>query len=170
MGFIYRNTKDLRNHMCLKNLYCSLVTSNLEFGSLIWSNNYSTYINDLNNIQYTFLKIIAYVSHCSISRDSFHLVQGSIDLKSLSIRRNLMDIIFVYDISNNYINCPEILNVIGFRIPIRNTCNSDLFYIPKFKTNCGNNFFFSRALLNSNKIFAVLDFLFYLAIILKHKA
>lgn len=139
-------------------MYNSLVRSILEFGSLVWSNNYSTYLNDLNNVQYKFLKRIAYVTHCAISRDSFLLVQDSIGLVSLTIRRDLIDIMYVYDMLNNYINCPAILNLIGFRIPSRNTRNSDLFFIPKFKTNCGNNSFFVRALLKANKIPSDLDF------------
>lgn len=50
LGFINRN------HLYLKNLISellelnSLVKLNLEFVSLIWSNNYSTYLSDLNNI------------------------------------------------------------------------------------------------------------------------
>jgi len=48
LDFINRNTKDLRNHFCLNNLGIYFkVRFNLEFGSLIWSNNYSTYLNDL---------------------------------------------------------------------------------------------------------------------------
>jgi len=83
LGFINRNTKDFKNPMCLKNLYTSLVRSNLEFGSLIWFNNYSTYSNELKNIQYKFLKRVAYTTHCIISRDSFLLVQNSIGILTL---------------------------------------------------------------------------------------
>jgi hypothetical protein len=100
LGFINRNTKDIRNPLCLKSLYFSLVKSNLECGSLIWSNHYSTYINNVNNIQFKFLKKIAYLIHGQISRDSFHLVQDSINIDSLQIRRNILDIMFIYDILN----------------------------------------------------------------------
>lgn len=37
LGFINRNTKGFRNPLCLKTLYTSLVRSNLDFGSVIWS-------------------------------------------------------------------------------------------------------------------------------------
>jgi hypothetical protein len=50
-----------------------------------------------------------------------------------------MDIILIYDILNDFIICADILNLIGFRIPNRNTRNLDLFYIPKFNTNSGKN-------------------------------
>jgi len=44
LGFINRNTQQFKNVLCLKNVYCSLVRSSLEFGSFIWSQNLSTYI------------------------------------------------------------------------------------------------------------------------------
>lgn len=57
LGFINRNTKEFINLLCLKNLFCSLVRSNHEYGSLIWYNHCSTYINnDFNSMQYKFLK------------------------------------------------------------------------------------------------------------------
>jgi hypothetical protein len=104
------------------------------------------------------LKRIAYVTHCTISKDTLHLVQDSIGLDFLSIRRDLKDVMFVYDIFNKIIDYLEMLSLIGFRLFIKKTRNSDLFYIPKFKTNYGKNSFFTRALLNANKISTVLDF------------
>ena len=65
---------------------------------------------------------------------------------------------FVYDILNNNINCPAILNLIGFRIPSRYTRNNDLFHTSNFNTNSGKNSFFSRAIINANRISIVLDF------------
>jgi hypothetical protein len=71
---------------------------------------------------------------------------------------DLIDIMFVYDILNNNVNCPAILNLIGFRIPSRYTRNSNLFHVPNFNTNSGKNSFFSRAVFNANRISTVLDF------------
>lgn len=45
----------------------SLVRSNLEFGLLIWSSNYSKYINELNNVEQKFLKKISYISNIYIN-------------------------------------------------------------------------------------------------------
>lgn len=39
LGFILRNTREFKNTQVLKTLYCSLVRSNFEFGSLIWNQN-----------------------------------------------------------------------------------------------------------------------------------
>lgn len=92
-----------------------------------------------------------------------------IGIDSLSIRRDFIDIMFTYDISNSYINFPAIFNLIGFRILSRNAWISDLFHISKFNTNCGKNSFFTRALFNANTISTVLDFLFYFVEFLKLK-
>lgn len=43
LGFVSRNTQNFKNIICLKTLYYSLVRSSLEFGSLVWSQNLSTY-------------------------------------------------------------------------------------------------------------------------------
>lgn len=41
-GLINRNTKDFRNSICLKTSITPLVSSNLDFSSVIWFSNYST--------------------------------------------------------------------------------------------------------------------------------
>lgn len=152
LGFINRNTKDFKNPLCLKTLYTSLVRSNLDFGSVIWSCKYLTYINDLDNVQYKFLKRISYLSNIPLSRDSLHLTQDYIGLVSLSLRRKLTDIMFVYDLINYNIVCPELLSEISFRIPYLITRNSHLFLVPHYKTNSGTNSIFPRALILANKI------------------
>ncbi|KAL4104570.1 hypothetical protein QTP88_019865 [Uroleucon formosanum] len=82
--------------------------------------------------KYTFLKRVAFITHCTISRDSFFLVQNSIGIDSLNVRHDLIDIMFVYDILNNNINCPSILNLIGFRIPSRAIINTNRITVLSF--------------------------------------
>ena len=53
-------------------LYCFLVRSYLEFGSLIWGQNSTDKVVD--NVQYKFLKLIAFRLNLPIYRDSFSLV------------------------------------------------------------------------------------------------
>jgi hypothetical protein len=141
-------------------LYTSLVRSNLDFGSVIWSCKYLTYINDFDNVQYKFLKRISYLSNIPLSRDSLYLTQDYISLVSLSLRRKLTDIMFVYDLINYNIVCPELLSEISFRIPYLITRNSELFLVPHYKTNSGTNSFFPRALMLANKICIHLDIFF----------
>lgn len=60
LGFIVRNTQNLKKKTSTsKTLHCSLVRPTLDYGSIIWSQDLSTYINDLELVQYKFLKRIA---------------------------------------------------------------------------------------------------------------
>ncbi|KAL4083341.1 hypothetical protein QTP88_028669 [Uroleucon formosanum] len=61
------------------------------------------------------------------SMDSLHLTQDYIGFVSLTLRRKLTDIMFVYDLINYNIVCSELLSEISFRIPYLITRNSDLF-------------------------------------------
>ena len=65
---------------------------------------------------------------------------------------------FIFDILNGFVICPEILALINFRVPRKNTRNLDLFKIPFYKTNIGTNSFLPRALFLANIISASLDF------------
>jgi hypothetical protein len=160
LGFINRNTKDFRNPLCLNTLYTSLVGFNLDFSSVIWFCEYLSYINDLDNVQYQFLKRISYLSNIPLSRDSLHLTQDYIGLVPLSHTHKLTDIMFIYDLINYNIVCPELLSEIDFRIPYLITRNADLFFVPHFKTNSSTNYFLHRVLFLTNNICMYLDIFF----------
>ena len=87
------------------------------------------------------------------------LLQDSIGVHQLEVRRNLADIMFIFNILNGFIICPKILALINFRIPRKNTRNLDLFKIPFYKTKIGTKSFLPRALFLPNIISATLDFL-----------
>jgi hypothetical protein len=76
LGFILRNTREFKNVFTLKMLYCSLVRSHTEFGSIIWAQNCTDKL--FENVQYKFLKSIAFCLNLPISRESFTLVANSI--------------------------------------------------------------------------------------------
>jgi len=64
------------------------------------------------------------------SRQSHHLTEDYIGLVPLSLRHKLTDIImFVFDLINFNIVCPELLSEIVFRIPYLITRNSHLFLV-----------------------------------------
>jgi len=152
LGFINRNTQEFKNVFCLKNLYCSLERSSLEFSSLIWSQNLSTYFNELDIVQYKFLKRDAYINNIPISRESFDTAQISIGLDTLSVRRQLADVLFIYDLLNGNIDCRYLLEQLGIRVPSYFSKSKELFIIPYHKNKSGADSFFSRALIIANNI------------------
>lgn len=78
----------------------ALVRSNFEFGSLIWTCNYTIYSKNLDNVQYKFLKRVSYLSKISLFRDCINSVQNYLSLDSLSIRRNLANVMLINDAIN----------------------------------------------------------------------
>jgi len=158
LGFINRNTQHFKQPSSLKTLYCSLVRSSLEFGSIIWSQNLSTYLNDLEAVQYKFLKRIAYVSNMPISSNLFKPVQHSIGLDSIDLRRQLSDLLFIYDLLNGFIDCPHLLALLGIKVPTFFSRTNDSFVIPYYRKSYGANSFFPRALSLANKIYPSIDF------------
>lgn len=60
----------------------------------------------LYNMHQTFLKIIAFVSNLHVSKNSYNVVQNSICLDSLSLRKQVADIIFFYDLLNGNFDRP----------------------------------------------------------------
>lgn len=93
-----------------------------------------------------------------ISKNSITPVQKLVNIDSLQLRRQLFDIMFVYDLLNYNVVSPELLAQVNFRIPSFHSRNHDLFAIPFFKSNSSNDSFFVRALKLANLVSISLDF------------
>lgn len=106
LEFIRRQCHDFKNIDCLKTLYCSVVCSNLEYGTLIWNPYQYNLISRLDNIQSYFLRYISYKFSMNCSSKELAIKLG---LHSLSSRRKLYDASFILKILNNNIQCLEII-------------------------------------------------------------
>ena len=60
LGFIFRSTKAFNNQLSLIYLYCSLIRSVLEYGSVIWSLYYKVHSKRIGSVQNKFLKVLCY--------------------------------------------------------------------------------------------------------------
>lgn len=98
-------------------LYCSLIRSLLVYASLIWYQNLSINKKYLDNVQYTFLKRLAFLTNVPISRYSFYTVQELTGIDSLNLKRKFADVSLGFDLSNVIIICPKSLTQISFHIP-----------------------------------------------------
>jgi hypothetical protein len=58
LEFLFRSCNEFRSVKCLTTLYFSLVRYRLEYGSIIWSPYYVTYINTVESVQRKFLKYL----------------------------------------------------------------------------------------------------------------
>jgi len=76
LGFIKINRINLKNIRPLNVIFFSLVRSNLEFGSVIWSPIYTIYIKHIENVQYNFFFNLLFSS--DTSSDTYNLKNFSI--------------------------------------------------------------------------------------------
>lgn len=139
LDYVNRNTQNFKNIICHKTLYCSLVRSSLEFGSLVRSQNLSTNNKDLENLQHKFLKRLAFVTNSLLTNESYKPIQESIALDSLQLKRQVADIIFIYNLLNGNIVYPKLLALINIRVPSYQSRNKELFIITFYKKNCDKN-------------------------------
>lgn len=96
LSFLKRSYSEFSSAHALINVYNSLVRSNLEYASFIWSPININPIQHLESIQNTFLRLISY--KCSVQRPcaSYDGVLGFFNISSLKTRRNYFNIIFLY--------------------------------------------------------------------------
>jgi hypothetical protein len=128
LGFIKRTCYDFNNPLCLKVLYCSLVRSSLEFGSILWNPNQLQFINKLEKVQRNFLRF--YVYKTNLFNHNTNEIAKFAGLKSLKTRRLVFDATFLYKILNGEIVCPELLQKIGLKVPSFNSRHNPPFAIP----------------------------------------
>lgn len=98
LGLIKRNCRDLKDVSTLTTLYCALIRSQLEYGSVVWSPFTTKNITKLERIQCRATKFI-------LKSDDDHEVRISkLNLLSLEHRRFIFDVLVFYKALNGYIN------------------------------------------------------------------
>uniref|UniRef100_A0A2S2NJ55 Putative RNA-directed DNA polymerase n=1 Tax=Schizaphis graminum TaxID=13262 RepID=A0A2S2NJ55_SCHGA len=168
LGFIYRNTKNFKNIISMKMLYFSLVRSHLEFGSMVWSPNYALYINQLENVQYKFLKLTCNKLNLTIDRDSYHFQLTYLGVSLCEIRRSVADLMFLYYLLNGNIDSSELLSMVGFNFKNHGTRSHNIFVVPSYTTNYSSASFFPRVLTLANSVACKIDFFFMSRQVFKH--
>jgi len=90
LGLIKRTCKDLDDPKTLCTLYCSLVHSNLEYFSVVWSPYTKRNTDKLERVQRGVTKFILK------SDDPYDIRLKKLNLMSLEKRRSLTDVTFLY--------------------------------------------------------------------------
>lgn len=126
LGFIFRSTRNFKSLFTLITLYKSLVRPLLEYGSIIWSPFQRNHINQLENIQTRFIRMLGPRLGFTYRTTPVDDVEKSFDLLPLSLRRHHADIILLYKLVNGLIDCPNILSGIDITTP-RGTRSKTIF-------------------------------------------
>lgn len=137
LGFVMRSLKEFNNIFMLKNVYCALVRSILEYACPVWSPHYNIYISLLERVQKRFLRYIAYRLHIPSDDVDYKDLSLLLNITSLERRRTTYDLCLLFKFINNLIDCPELLSIIGFHAPSRHTRQTQLFNVNYHRTNYG---------------------------------
>ena len=122
-------------------LYNSLIRPFLEYTSPVWSPYTLAVIKLIESVQHKCLRRLAYLNSTpmSMTEHDYAFIMSHFSFQTLSSRRRINDIIFLYKIINNQISSPVLFNNICFRIPTRSLHNYNFFYISYCRTSIYKN-------------------------------
>lgn len=116
LGFIIRNCRYFSVEST-RLVYCSLVRSILEYGSIVWSPFYQVHSDSLERVQHKFLRVCAFRDHHRIADHDYGDIERQLSLPSLCKRRNMFGSIFLFKIIRGLTDCPVLLKQVGLSVP-----------------------------------------------------
>lgn len=140
LGFIIRNGKVFRNPKTKILLYNNFVRSVLEYCSVVWRPHYSVHSLRIERIQKRFMWHLAYSKGIAKRKYSYHDRLLHFGMNTLSKRREMLDLVFLYKILSNKIDCTALLQRLNIRVPARYPrTRITLLHPPLRKTVLGSN-------------------------------
>jgi hypothetical protein len=119
VGFIIRNGREFRKVKTVNVLYGSLVRSILEYGSVIWRPHYATHSLRLERVQKRFLRHLVYSAGMTGRHIEYETRLKRFNMVKLYKRREMLELLFLFKLLHNKIDCSELLLKINFRVPSR---------------------------------------------------
>lgn len=138
LGFILRNCSEF-SISTINSLYCSLVRSNLEYSTIVWSPQYQLHSDRIERVQNKYLRFAAF--KCGVRMEDYHraAMLGKLNLQTLQERRMVYDVSFVFKLITGQIDAPNLLALIKLNVPKYNLRNVELFNITFHRTNFGSH-------------------------------
>lgn len=115
LGFIIRISRNGLSIATLKFLFILLVRPHLEYGSVIWNPYQIGHCSLLEGVQTRLIRHIGVrlgYRFTDVPKEQLRLDLG---LPTLEVRRNILDLMFLFKIMNAAIDCPELMALIDFR-------------------------------------------------------
>lgn len=128
LGALSRFTKQFSSHACYLRLFCCLVRSKLEFGSVVWNSLSHTASCSIERVQNRFIAIVYDRFFRHKWYYSYEGLLTKLGLSSLLDRRRYRDILFLYKVANGIVDSPGLLSSICFHAPSRSSRSHRLFY------------------------------------------
>jgi len=134
LGLVARASLRLSRPGTIKLLYCAYVRSILEYASVVWGPYQVMAAESLQRVQNRVLRLVGVRCGFPYREVPLDEVSSWLGLDSLEVRRGAQDLSFLHKLVNGNIDCPELLELISFRVPGR-TRSMDLFIRPHQSTN-----------------------------------
>ncbi|XP_063924454.1 uncharacterized protein LOC135138413 [Zophobas morio] len=117
LGFITRITKEFSNTRPIIILYVSFIRSLLDYGSVIWTPNYKTAKKRLERLQMKIIKTLAFKSNIDYNNSDYVKLLEYFGIPAIERRHKYLDICFAFNLLNNHIDCPSILEQFYLHVP-----------------------------------------------------
>lgn len=142
LGFVKRICSEFYNVNTLKCVYVAHVRTHLEFASIVWNPCYEVHVNRIESIQ---KKFVLFALRKDYIRSIDYVLPPYLDrcqvlkIHSLSCRRDIAAILFIYDLIMGHIDAPDLLALIKLNVPPRILRDRDFLRIDTHRTNYGYN-------------------------------
>lgn len=136
LGFLMRTCKPFDQLKTIMVLYNSLVRSQLEYCSSIWSPLYSCYDLKLESVQRRFTRYV--YKKFNYPPEEYENRLRKLEMISLSDRRILSDVTNLNKIVNGTMKT-KLIEELGFRANVRGLRHNSLFDLPVPRTNTGTS-------------------------------
>lgn len=121
-------SKTFKSPRVFLNLYRAVVPAKLEYGILIWSGCCQSGIVEIERIQRKFIKYF-YNMFDKKGIYKYDVIMKRLNLMTINNRAKYFDIMFLYNMVNNNIDCMELTPNILVRASKINTRNRNIFYV-----------------------------------------
>lgn len=136
LGFTMRLSQSFSRPKCVELLYNSLVRSQIEYLSPVWSPHQSTYIKDIERLQQKYTRFVYWLTRTPYT--SYINRINHLKLLSLEARRVYFDACLLHDIIHNA-NLFELADHLVYRTIDRPNRNNHLFQCRPVNTSYGLN-------------------------------
>jgi len=118
-------SRDFHLLASLKSLYCSLIHSIVEYGSVLWDRNTYLANNMVELVQRKFFLMVTFRLNIAYPPHDYSPVQIVKGLSSLADRRHLANLLFLTKSLTNQIDSPSLFSIINLYVSSRHpTFNS----------------------------------------------
>lgn len=129
-----------------------MVRPHLEYGCVVWSPYGITSSIKLETVQHHFLRFLSFVMGrpMHFTDHDYDSLMLLLQIPTLASRRAMFDLLFIYKLINEKIECQQLRSLIALRVPTRPTRLYEPFAIARKRTDVGQNDTFVRALILAN--------------------